>query len=245
MGFGPQAFPGLLRQVGALVYQEDRAVLLLALRALTRLAGTLDNDYAMASLDLGVLARLLPLILLDDEAIAHATLEFLSRYSGIGPETAARLAGVGGATTVSTLFAVLASAYRGTRARTVRAGDWRRRPRLRDGCGSNPRIRPSYKRHRFPPPPRRFISRFGATQGGSCRAHRCPRKRCPTRKQGLCLQQPPHRRRPRRSPQASQQRQRERVGTTAPAPPWPGPCRCAPGGRVLAETATTHMELRR
>ena len=114
----PQHYPTLLRQVSALVLTDDRAAITTALRILVRLSGTLDNDYAMASLDLAVLARLIPLVLLDDEQFVHAVLEFLSRYTAIGPETAARVGMAGQPGVVSTLIAIMASGYRGTFFRT-------------------------------------------------------------------------------------------------------------------------------
>ena len=117
----PQHYPTLLRQVSALVLTDDRAAITTALRILVRLSGTLDNDYAMASLDLAVLARLIPLVLLDDEPFVHAVLEFLSRYTAIGPETAARVGMAGQPGVVSTLIAIMASGYRGTHSLKLRA----------------------------------------------------------------------------------------------------------------------------
>ena len=133
----PQHYPTLLRQVSALVLTDDRAAITTALRILVRLSGTLDNDYAMASLDLAVLARLIPLVLLDDEPFVHAVLEFLSRYTAIGPETAARVGMAGQPGVVSTLIAIMASGYRGTHSLKTRACG----PLALEGLRAGPRPR--------------------------------------------------------------------------------------------------------
>jgi hypothetical protein len=100
--------------VGHLALADDRTAVLAALQVLVRLAATLDNDAALAGLDVAVLTRVLALALTDDAPLAHGALEFLARYTGVGPETAARVALAGAPGVVPMLMALMTSGGHGT-----------------------------------------------------------------------------------------------------------------------------------
>jgi len=117
-----QTYPTLLRVLATLAQSDDRTTVLTALRILKLLTNTLENDHALASLDLAALARIVNLLLLDDDVLVHAALEFLNRYSSIGPETCTRLVTAVGPGVVTLLFAVMSTNYRGRRTPKTKLG---------------------------------------------------------------------------------------------------------------------------
>ncbi|RUS18584.1 hypothetical protein BC937DRAFT_88593 [Endogone sp. FLAS-F59071] len=74
-----------------LLYANDRALILGSIRALTRLAVNEVNERALASIDYTVTRRLLQLLLVNDEELLAATLEYLYQYSSLHGDFAAQL----------------------------------------------------------------------------------------------------------------------------------------------------------
>ncbi|RUP45297.1 hypothetical protein BC936DRAFT_148348 [Jimgerdemannia flammicorona] len=74
-----------------LLFANDRALILGGIRALTRLAVNEVNERALASIDHKVARRLLQLLLVNDEELLAATLEYLYQYSSLHGDFASQL----------------------------------------------------------------------------------------------------------------------------------------------------------
>jgi hypothetical protein len=66
-----------------LLFSNDRAFILGAIRALTRVAVTESNERVLANGDVDLIERMSQFLMIDDEELAAATLEYLYQYSSM------------------------------------------------------------------------------------------------------------------------------------------------------------------
>lgn len=74
-----------------LLFTNDRAFILGAIRALTRVAVTETNERVLGYADLDVIQRMAQFLMIDDEELAAATLEYLYQYSSLRGNFSAQL----------------------------------------------------------------------------------------------------------------------------------------------------------
>lgn len=74
-----------------LLFTNDRAFILGSIRALTRVAVTETNERVLGYADLNVIRRLAQFLMIDDEELAAATLEYLYQYSSLRGNFSAQL----------------------------------------------------------------------------------------------------------------------------------------------------------
>lgn len=74
-----------------LLFTNDRAYILGAIRALTRVAVTETNERVLGYADADVIQRMAQFLMIDDEELAAATLEYLYQYSSLRGNFSAQL----------------------------------------------------------------------------------------------------------------------------------------------------------
>ncbi|KAI8378016.1 uncharacterized protein BYT42DRAFT_614646 [Radiomyces spectabilis] len=74
-----------------LLFTNDRALILGSIRSLTRVAVTEFNERVLGIANSAIIGRMAQFLLLDDEELAAATLEYLYQYSGLRGNFAAQL----------------------------------------------------------------------------------------------------------------------------------------------------------
>ncbi|KAJ3300364.1 Chromatin structure-remodeling complex protein rsc9 [Borealophlyctis nickersoniae] len=78
-----------LRQI---IFENDRGMIIASIRTLTRLCMSEPNQEVLGRVDDAFVGRLLQLLLVPDEDLVGAVLDWLYQYSGLGPEVGARIA---------------------------------------------------------------------------------------------------------------------------------------------------------
>ncbi|KAF9302617.1 Chromatin structure-remodeling complex protein rsc9, partial [Mortierella antarctica] len=85
-------FDVYLRELHKLLQTNDKALILGSLRALTRLAANEANEKILSDIDPEIIDRISQLLLIQDEELIGATLDYLYQYSSFHGEAAVQIA---------------------------------------------------------------------------------------------------------------------------------------------------------
>ncbi|KAG0199446.1 Chromatin structure-remodeling complex protein rsc9 [Mortierella sp. GBA30] len=85
-------FDVYLRELHKLLHTSDKALILGSLRALTRLAANEHNEKILSDIDPEIIERISQLLLIQDEELIGATLDYLYQFSSFHGDTAVQIA---------------------------------------------------------------------------------------------------------------------------------------------------------